>query len=142
MVLHNPLATENDRICRMLGAATADTAFETMALCDIEISHVDRYRAWLKARWGVDSDRRSNQSRPFLTGDALTPADRARIDELTGEDRILHDRIQGALAASGALSVFGPELRPVPVPVPVPAPGTEPAAGQPSPGEVGPWLIG
>lgn len=115
-VLHDPALTEPDRLCRALGQGTANSVFATLALCDAEISHVDCYRQWLEARWGVVSDKRSNTSRLLLSPDALTPADRARVRALTVQDRIVHDRIRRALDRAGELSVFGPALWTAPEP--------------------------
>lgn len=48
-ILSSPQIVNSRNICTYLGDATADSAFELMARCNIELTDVDHYNQWLSA---------------------------------------------------------------------------------------------
>jgi hypothetical protein len=65
-ILRSPQIVNARNLCSYLGSGTAESAFDLMARCYIEVTEVSRYNAWLRAEWAIEADTRANQSRPVL----------------------------------------------------------------------------
>jgi hypothetical protein len=109
-ILSSPQIVNPRNICTYLGEGTADSAFDLMARCNIELTEVGHYNAWLSAEWGIDTDTRANQSRPILKRSDLDAAQWQEIAEICKEDFRIYNRVVERLAETGSYRVFGAEL--------------------------------
>lgn len=109
-ILREPALVPRNYLCQHLGQGDAASALAAVASCDIEITDVGRYQAWLRESWGIKSSSRHNASRQVITKEQLAPDDLSHVQELVSEDQKLYDRIIGRLKASPGLSVRGYQL--------------------------------
>src|SRR5437763_5806178 len=109
-ILSSPQIVNPRNICTYLGDGTADSAFDSMARCNIELTEVGHYNAWLSAEWGIDTNTRANQSRPILKRSDLDAAQWQEIAEICKEDFRIYNRVVERLAQAGGYRVFGAEL--------------------------------
>src|SRR5204862_5474432 len=86
------------------------TLFQLMARCNIDLTEVGHYNAWLSAEWGIDTNTRANQSRPILKRSDLDAAESQEIAEICKEDFRIYNRVVERLAQTGSYRVFGAEL--------------------------------
>ena len=108
-MLHDQRIVPPNYICTYLGSGTAESAMESTARCDIEITDLKRYNAWLKQTWGFDTVR-ANKSVPILSLRELDPEDRAYLESIAQEDVTIYKHITHCLDASGGLSIRGSDL--------------------------------
>ena len=94
-------------ICDMLGSGTADSAIENLILANVEMTDMDRYSAWRKARFDYSPADKVNQSQPLFTEDLADAADREIIDGLIDQDIVLYETVRKHLASHGGLSIRG-----------------------------------
>jgi hypothetical protein len=93
-----------------LGKGTAHSALDLIARTDIEITDVGMYKRWLKETWGIESDTRVNQSRPYVTIDSFRASEREYIKENCAEDMILYSALMKALKLRGASYIRGADI--------------------------------
>jgi hypothetical protein len=79
-----------DTLCHYLGNGDAGSALDQIAATGVEIVDTDHYPAWLERRFGIVTRTRLNDSRVFLIRTQLTAAQRARLADLTRQDRLLY----------------------------------------------------
>jgi hypothetical protein len=100
---------ERNPVCTHLGDGNAASALELCARADVEISHVDRYEAWLALRWGF-ATRRHNASRPLVTLDMLGADGLRQAEALTEEDRVFVGIVERTLQEGNTCFAMGTQL--------------------------------
>jgi hypothetical protein len=108
--LREPRIVPANYICTYLGQETEETALDAIARCNLEITDVTRYNAWLNERWGVPTSGHANKSRPIITLDHLSTDDRHYLEGMCQHDLALHRRVIAELDATGRNSTFGGDL--------------------------------
>jgi hypothetical protein len=106
-LLRSRQVTGSNIMCHHLGSTTAASAFDLMAMTDIEVTDTTRYSQWRLQKFGFEPGRRVNPSQPFFTPEIATAADRAFIEELIGEDVVLYEAIMQKLNQQDELSIRG-----------------------------------
>ncbi len=106
-LLRSPVVARRNGICEMLGSGTAESAIENLILANVEITDMDRYSAWRKARFDYSPAAKANQSPPLFTEELADAADRQLVQGLIDQDFVLYETVQNHLAANGALSIRG-----------------------------------
>jgi hypothetical protein len=98
--------------CRFLGGAvsTAEAALDRIVCYGVELTDLAHLDQWCHERWGIEREGRSNESKPYIRYEDLSPADKDYIASVTAEDGKLYARVQQRLNQSQASSVKGLEL--------------------------------
>jgi hypothetical protein len=109
-LLRSPVVARPNGICEILGNCTAESAIENLILANVEITDMERYSAWRKARFDFSPADKVNQSQPLFTEDMADAADRQVIEDLIEQDIVLYETVQKQLALNGALSIRGRAL--------------------------------
>jgi hypothetical protein len=108
-MLRLPEIVQPNFLCNYLGRGTAESAVDTAARCDIEITDTSCYSAWLAEKWGMQTTH-ANKSKPILSITDIPAADRLYLESITKEDAILYQRILHQLQGNGGSSIRGTEL--------------------------------
>jgi len=109
-MLRDTKIVPQENICSFLGSGTARSALDLCASANIELTTVSRYEAWLKARWGIASSARVNESNKILSRTDLSADDLVYLSQLRREDMQFYQRLDERLTATGRLSIFGAEI--------------------------------
>jgi hypothetical protein len=109
-ILRNETIVGRDWLCSYLGTGTAESALELLAICNVEVTHLQHYSHWLWDQWHLETNTRAMQATPTLSRHSISRQDYDYLYERTREDQILYKRVVDAIAASGTLSVNGMAL--------------------------------
>ncbi len=110
-VLHCKPAIQPNHLATFLGDGTARGATKTIIASNIEITDTSRYAAWRTERFGFAASPRRNASKPFYTPHTASAEDRAYIDAICLEDKILYIALHDRLERAGGVSITGRMLR-------------------------------
>jgi hypothetical protein len=92
-ILRSPQIVNYRNISTYLGAGTAESAFNLMARCYIELTEVGRYNEWLKSEWSVETNTRANQSRPVIKPTDLDAAQWQYLADMCKEDAEIYNKV-------------------------------------------------
>lgn len=109
-LLYQQRTVSPNTLCQFLGRGSADSALDLCASSNIELTTVGRYSHWLRERWGIETTRRINESRPFLRLGDLTAQDHDYLHDITDEDRRLLALVEAALEKRQSCSILGSPL--------------------------------
>ncbi len=109
-LLRSPSVARANGICEMLGAGTAESAVDNLILANAEITSMDRYSAWRKAKFNFSPPGKVNQSQPLFTQELADASDREVVESLIDQDVALFELVQKHLAATGTSSIRGRAL--------------------------------
>jgi len=109
-IVRQPLVLHRNPLCRYLGDGDVESALNTAARSNIELTDVTRYDPWLEQKFGIAAGERVNVSKKILTHSGLNADDKALLEEYVQEDRKLYELIISALNKSRSLSVRGGDL--------------------------------
>ncbi|MBV9812096.1 MAG: hypothetical protein JO326_05060, partial [Acetobacteraceae bacterium] len=89
-ILCNSAIPVPNTLCSYLGDGDADSARELVAASGIELADFAHYGAWFDRTFGIPEGGRTDPSTPFLAGRSLTRRQRARVLEISEQDRVLY----------------------------------------------------
>lgn len=84
-------------LCALLGDGTAAGAMAQLARAPVEFTTVERYEAWLAARFPGTESRRANAQPALIGWDDLSSEQRRQLEAATEEDRPLYDDLMQKL---------------------------------------------
>ena len=109
-IIHNASIVTSNVLCKYLGNGSAESAIELMSRCNIEVTEVGFYNAWLRERWGITSFTKENQSDAIIKVNELDSKDKDYILSICKEDISIYERIRDRMEKSGAASVYAHQL--------------------------------
>lgn len=86
-------------MCLWLGGGTVSDVMTRLATHSVEVTTTQRYNAWLKQHWSINSSSRQNESTKFLTRDSLSSEDLDYLVDISSEDDQLYRMVGERLDA-------------------------------------------